>query len=473
MTRQNAIQTQQQASSASPLSRGGILQRKCESCGQHTIAGGECGDCGKTRLPLQRRATEQSDLGEVPPIVHEVLNSPGQSLDPETRTFMESRFKQDFSQVRVHTDAKAAESAQALGALAYVVGRDIFFEHGQHDPKSLAGRWTLAHELTHVLQQSGRSILSGQNIRVGATERYEQQADAVATDLVNGRQLTSVTAGTTASIMLLTPKQFRTKLGSTPAQESSIDALFANVQFNGLWNYLSACLAKPKQDLGPLALKVTPGLKIGGVERFGGYNPMTRTLEINPNKPEHQANPQELIDTVVHELIHAEDDLDEDCVKAGASASPLKGAGTEQSAPPLADVKGTSKEDDFLRELGPGASNPCEEFIDINKKAQQIIVAIIQSNIKTTKIGRPTLTFVNDALRNSPAALADYKTCRDAACAKKDLTDRTTAIGKCGEEIIAKYVTPPPKVSTPAPAPGVFPPSPPPPKMSPKKQKNP
>jgi hypothetical protein len=56
MTRQNAVQTQQQ-SGTSPLSRGGILQRQCESCGQHTIAGGECGDCGKKKIGLQRKLT--------------------------------------------------------------------------------------------------------------------------------------------------------------------------------------------------------------------------------------------------------------------------------------------------------------------------------------------------------------------------------------------------------------------------------
>lgn len=467
MNRKAASQTQHQKPTATPTA-GGLLQRKC-ACGQHT-SGVECEECKNKRL-LQRKASGQNEVSEVPPIVHEVLRYPGQPLDPATRAFFEPRFGHDFGRVRVHTDAKAAESARALDALAYAIGRDIFFSPGRYEPGSLAGRWTLAHELTHILQQGGKSVLSGQNIGIDAAEGHEQQADAVATAAVSGRQLDSVTAGTTASIMLLTPEQFRKTLGTTPDQKSAIDALFTNALFKALWDYTSTCSAKPAKDLGPLALKVTPGLNIGGVERFGGYNPLTRTLEINPTKPEHMANPQELIDTVVHELVHAVDDLDEDCVKAGAPASPLMGAGTETSAPALADAKGKPEENKLLRELGPGASNPCEEFIDINKKAQQIIVAIIQSNIKTTMIGRPTLTFVNDALRNSSAALADYKKCRDAACANVDPAVRQTEIGKCAEAIIAKYVTPPPaKAPTPAPAPGVFPPSPPPPKMPPKKQ---
>jgi hypothetical protein len=59
---------------------------------------------------LQRRATDQAEPSTAPPIVHEVLRSPGQPLDPATRTFFEPRFGHDFSQVRVHTNARAAES---------------------------------------------------------------------------------------------------------------------------------------------------------------------------------------------------------------------------------------------------------------------------------------------------------------------------------------------------------------------------
>ncbi|MGB9632210.1 MAG: DUF4157 domain-containing protein [Chloroflexaceae bacterium] len=89
----------------------------------------------------------------MPPIVHEVLRSPGQPLDAETRAFMEPRFGHDFSRVRVHTDARAAESARAVNALAYTVGRDVVFGAGQYAPGASAGRRLLAHELAHVVQQ--------------------------------------------------------------------------------------------------------------------------------------------------------------------------------------------------------------------------------------------------------------------------------------------------------------------------------
>src|SRR2546426_7573479 len=141
---------------ASPLSSI-VLSRKCD-CGQHTFAGGECSSCSNEHaLPLQRSAiTHPGDHapGSVPPIVHEVLNSPGQPLDESTRAFMEPRFRHDFSRVRVHTDSQAAESARAVNALAYTVGPDIVLGADQYKPGTLAGRRLLAHELTHVLQQS-------------------------------------------------------------------------------------------------------------------------------------------------------------------------------------------------------------------------------------------------------------------------------------------------------------------------------
>jgi hypothetical protein len=133
----------------------GVLQRQC-ACGQHTSAGGECEACKKKRDgTLQRAAINPSPVHGVPPIVHDVLRSPGQPLDSSTRAFMEPRFGHDFSGVRVHTGMRAAESARAVNALAYAVGRDIVFAAGQYVPTSNVGQRLMAHELTHVVQQSG------------------------------------------------------------------------------------------------------------------------------------------------------------------------------------------------------------------------------------------------------------------------------------------------------------------------------
>jgi len=119
MTQQaQAVVQTQQATPATSSIRGGILQRKC-ACGQHTVSGGECEECRKKQGGmLQRTAVSASPVSSVPPIVHDVLSSSGQPLDAGTRAFMEPRFGYDFSQVRVHTDARAAESALAVNALA-------------------------------------------------------------------------------------------------------------------------------------------------------------------------------------------------------------------------------------------------------------------------------------------------------------------------------------------------------------------
>lgn len=110
---------------------------------------------------LEAELTEPSSPRFAPPIVHEVLRSPGQPLDSATRAFMEPRFGCDFGQVRVHTGAKAAESARAVTSLAYTFGHDIVFGAGQYKPGSTEGRLLLGHELTHTMQQGVRNQTLG------------------------------------------------------------------------------------------------------------------------------------------------------------------------------------------------------------------------------------------------------------------------------------------------------------------------
>jgi hypothetical protein len=76
-------------------------------------------------------------------------------LRASTREFFEPRFGADFSGVRVHTDSKAAQTASAINARAFTVGRNIAFNAGQYSPHTAEGKYLLAHELTHVVQQSG------------------------------------------------------------------------------------------------------------------------------------------------------------------------------------------------------------------------------------------------------------------------------------------------------------------------------
>lgn len=86
------------------------------------------------------------------------LQGGGEPLPPAEREFFEPRFGYDFSQVRIHDGPEAAESARALNAHAYTVGRDVVFGAGEYAPGSDSGRRLIAHELTHVVQQDGRPI---------------------------------------------------------------------------------------------------------------------------------------------------------------------------------------------------------------------------------------------------------------------------------------------------------------------------
>jgi hypothetical protein len=91
---------------------------------------------------------------------------------------MESFFGHDFSRVRVHTDARAATSAQAVQASAYTVGQDIVFARGKYAPASMAGRELLAHELAHTIQQAGASQEGIQRVAIVAPDsRAEREAD--------------------------------------------------------------------------------------------------------------------------------------------------------------------------------------------------------------------------------------------------------------------------------------------------------
>lgn len=82
----------------------------------------------------------------------------GSSMDAGTRSFMESRFDTDFSGVRIHTGSEAVQMSRELNATAFTIGKDIYFNQGQYQPGSNSGKALLAHELTHTLQQGGRSL---------------------------------------------------------------------------------------------------------------------------------------------------------------------------------------------------------------------------------------------------------------------------------------------------------------------------
>jgi hypothetical protein len=123
---------------------------------------------------------EEGDT-EVSPDVEEAIERArggGQPLDIEVRAQMEPAFGADFGGVRIHTDVEADALNRALNARAFTTGRDIFFRQGDHNPDDLSGQELLAHELTHVVQQTGE--VEAKSILGIPGDKYEQEADQMA-----------------------------------------------------------------------------------------------------------------------------------------------------------------------------------------------------------------------------------------------------------------------------------------------------
>jgi hypothetical protein len=153
--------------------------RRC-GCGGAAGPTGKCAECRKKRLGVQRSAAAAGPA-VAPPIVHDVLRSPGAPLDPAARAALEPRFGHSFADVRVHADARAAESAQAVGAHAYAVGRHLVFGAGRYAPGTSAGDQLLAHELAHAAEQGFQEPAGAGALPVGALDDpAEARADRMA-----------------------------------------------------------------------------------------------------------------------------------------------------------------------------------------------------------------------------------------------------------------------------------------------------
>jgi hypothetical protein len=124
------------------------IQRKCADCEQEDEL---------QMKPLAQLKTNFSESGqEVKPWIQQQIDSSrggGMPLHHDTRTFMESGIGADFGGVKIHTDSKAAQMNRELGARAFTVGNDVYFNSGQYSPETGEGKRLLAHELTHTVQQ--------------------------------------------------------------------------------------------------------------------------------------------------------------------------------------------------------------------------------------------------------------------------------------------------------------------------------
>jgi hypothetical protein len=129
----------------------------------------------EAKIEVSRKPSATSDLqitDETANNVYDVLSTSGSTLDSSTRQFFEIMLGHDFSNVQIHSNALAEESAREVDANAYTVGQHIVFNKGRYEPNTREGRRLIAHELTHVMQQSGLDTISNrhQDERVARAE---------------------------------------------------------------------------------------------------------------------------------------------------------------------------------------------------------------------------------------------------------------------------------------------------------------
>ena len=125
------------------------IDRKCAACEMKEEDEEKILDISRKHS----RSVNQEATDEITKEISDVRSSSGSAIDSSTKDFMESRLGYDFSNVRIHVDRRSAESARAIGALAYTAGNDIVFGAGQYEPNTPAGRSLIVHELVHTIQQ--------------------------------------------------------------------------------------------------------------------------------------------------------------------------------------------------------------------------------------------------------------------------------------------------------------------------------
>jgi hypothetical protein len=173
------------------------LEQQADRTARCAASGGHC-ECAACRSKRHRIYRSADDTGApmsagAAALVHQTIAEPGDALDASTRGFFEPRFGRDFSNVRVHTGARADTSARAVRARAYTSGSHIVFASDRFSPASTGGRQLLAHELTHVVQQDAAP--AGPPLTTGRPgDRFERQAAAVSGRVIAGGAPPAVSA---------------------------------------------------------------------------------------------------------------------------------------------------------------------------------------------------------------------------------------------------------------------------------------
>jgi len=343
------LHAQSKASSFVAVS-GGVLQRKC-ACGGGAGFSGDCHDCDQKRFSVQR-ATQNSGVERslrAPSIVHEVLRSPGQPLDVETRVFMERRFghdfsrvrieaprlsqsgltispandpsereaderaeqvlqdssrdlaRADFSQVRIHTDSRAAESSRAVNARAYTVGQDIVFSAGSYAPGTEAGRRLLAHELAHTIQQSSQAEATTARLQRTIGDGHDLKSPRFAGDpdleaCFDNEKLLRIGSRGPAIEKI---QQALIDAGF-PLPEFGVDGIFGSETQGALQRYQRAHGLSPDGILGPITMGELDN-------QFAPAAPAPAPNQPSPSQPSpsHPSNPPASGETITSEMVVA------------------------------------------------------------------------------------------------------------------------------------------------------------------------
>ncbi|MFG3055402.1 DUF4157 domain-containing protein [Kitasatospora sp. NPDC048239] len=188
-----------------------------------------------------RRVPVGKDPAPVPESVRRVLESAGQPLDDAVRATVERRFGRDFSGIRVHADADAAESAREVGAHAYTVGEHIAFGANRYDPATVEGRRLLAHEIAHAVQQ-GRGGAVAPPEPGSALDRV---ADRAAAEFSTGTGPVTVAGSSAPSLA----RQVDPTHGSvTPAEPTEASEEYRKGYEHGLSGQQKVVAARPGMD---------------------------------------------------------------------------------------------------------------------------------------------------------------------------------------------------------------------------------
>jgi len=357
------------------------VQRKCAACEE------------EEEIQTKRSASAAPEVSPQAASRIDSFRGGGEALSPAARSYFEPRFGRDLSAVRLHTGAEAATAAGEVQARAFTVGSDIAFGAGEYQPETPEGRKLLAHELTHTVQQGADRI-----IRRDPLSTFQSDLEAI-----------------------------------SPDHATIISALFAHPRFQPIVTFFNGC---PGGTIEFFVRHVTDVVNGVVVERFGGFSPSSggspAEMEVNQFHPQHAANPIEVADTVIHELIHACLELRSTCesvtnpfplpadvtdqphdpeltaalssagnlIRERATARTVSGAGTTTTS-------GRNLIEYLEDSYGPGASNPQAEYVDLNVKGNEFVTGILRDLMTANPgIGKETVSFDNVELASAAALLA-------------------------------------------------------------------